>query len=216
MLPMLLVEEMKKKADERNRGVKVYTSLQYGLDVALFTKFFSNRSKTAWFNWLERNIKFPDESYVKIYGKTIPVPRLRCAYGDPGTSYSFSNVTEPSQPWLKPLLSLKRIVELLSDHKYNFVLVNKYRNGKDYIGPHRDSENDLVEGSTIASISFGASRDFVLQHTEEKKEKVVITLNNGDILLMKSPTNKNYKHSVPARNTLNDIRYNLTFRLLRI
>jgi alpha-ketoglutarate-dependent dioxygenase alkB family protein 2 len=209
-----LFEELKRKAAEKNKGSKVYTSLKNGLNVHYYPRYIEQKSCTSWFNWLEKNINFPEQTEIKIMGKTVPIPRLQIAYGDDNITYTYSGKTVDTLPWPKTLIRLKNIVEILSDQTYNFVLINKYRNGKDYVGFHRDAEKDLDPTAPIASISFGASRDFVLKNIKND-EKITIALNNGDILFMNYPTNICWKHSVPKRETLNDIRYNLTFRKIK-
>ena len=45
---------------------------------------------------------------------------------------------------------------------YGFIYKILFPNGKHYIGPHSDDTRQLSSNSTIASISLGASRKFIL------------------------------------------------------
>lgn len=71
---------------------------------------------------------------------------------------------------------------------------DRYRNGNDHIGEHRDDESELDPNIPIASLSLGQHRTFVLKHADVRKKgkekrniplgKVVMFSNNkNDILL---------------------------------
>ena len=47
-----------------------------------------------------------------------------------------------------------------------FVYFQRYKDGNDCIGEHRDDEKDLVEDSPIASLSLGQTRDFIFKHAQ--------------------------------------------------
>ncbi|MDA9983358.1 alpha-ketoglutarate-dependent dioxygenase AlkB [Gammaproteobacteria bacterium] len=155
----------------------------------------------------------------------VPIPRLQTAYGDTGMSYRFSGVTVYARPWIPILLDLKEIITERSDFKPNFVLVNYYRSGNDYIGWHSDDEKDMGEFPEVVSLSLGARRDFQFRHkksfrnTKEYRELETITmpLEHGSLLIMKHPTNQNWKHQLPkrARRTTDQSgRLNLTWRVM--
>ncbi len=52
----------------------------------------------------------------------------------------------------------KSDVDICKSEKFNFVLVNRYENGNNTIGPHRDDEKDLLPYSSIAMITFGSHK----------------------------------------------------------
>ncbi|KAL4706295.1 hypothetical protein ACJJTC_004904 [Scirpophaga incertulas] len=90
-------------------------------------------------------------SQIKVFGKVYPLPRQQVAYGDPGITYTYSGITVPALPWPMPVLALRDLLFNLKGLEYNFVLVNKYRNGHDHMGEHRDNEPDLDPNYPIAS-----------------------------------------------------------------
>ncbi|XP_026329076.1 DNA oxidative demethylase ALKBH2-like isoform X2 [Hyposmocoma kahamanoa] len=106
---------------------------------------------------------------IKVFGKIYDLPRQQVAYGDPGITYTYSGITIPALPWPAPVLALRDFLESLKGIKYDFVLVNKYRNGCDHMGEHRDNEPELDPNYPIASISFGQQRTFVLKHKDARK-----------------------------------------------
>lgn len=198
---------------------------------------------------LENNIEYNsnEESSIIIYGKKYYIPRLQSAYGDDGTYYKFSGHNVVAKPWIPILLYIKEkvikyIIKILPDLKWqtytqediekmNFVLVNKYINGNHYIGYHRDAEKDLGDNPLIVSISFGATRKFMLQSVEKftqcndylsgqynnkvHKERL-IELSSGSLLMLMDPTNKFWKHSIVKEPQIKESRINLTFRFINV
>lgn len=151
---------------------------------------------------------------MKMYDREVLSPRKMASFGDGPTVYQdYSSIKMPDS-WPYYLLPIRERLEKLTGQKYNFVLVNLYQDGNDYIGYHGDKEDSLVENSTIASISLGVERDFYLRHNITGKTTKIL-LQEGSLLLMKGETQKRYKHSVPKRKRINEPRINLTFRLIK-
>ncbi|XP_066146927.1 DNA oxidative demethylase ALKBH2-like [Euwallacea fornicatus] len=171
---------------------------------------------------LEKTIHYytGDLTKVKIFGKWHQIPRQQVAYGDQGLKYTFSGTTIAAKPWLPVLTAIKELVEKVSNQSYNFVLINRYRNGNDHIGEHRDDEKELNKHTPIASLSLGQERTFVLKHRDarlkgklyRKIASVKIQLEHGSLLLMNYPTNEYWYHSLPQRRNCPGVRINLTFR----
>lgn len=97
----------------------------------------------------------------------------------------------------------------------------RYKDGKDYMGEHKDDEKDLQSGYPIASLSLGQTRDFVFKHQDSrgknarrKIDTVTIQLEHGSLLLMKHPTNSYWYHSLPKRMKAEGLRINMTFRMM--
>ncbi|XP_061711806.1 DNA oxidative demethylase ALKBH2-like [Cydia pomonella] len=175
---------------------------------------------------LEKTLEYfkGDLAKITVFGKEYPLPRQQVAYGDPGITYKYSGKTIPALPWPAPVLALRNFLESIKGIKYDFVLVNKYRNGNDHMGEHRDNEPELDHTYPIASMSFGQERPFVLKHKDARKPgpdkkqiaSVKIDLEHGSILFMNPPTNDIWYHSLPTRKKLLGVRINLTFRKMRI
>lgn len=68
------------------------------------------------------------------------------------------------RPIPSSLQTLKKIVEKATSTTYNFVLVNYYASGEDSIAFHSDDERFLGFEPSIASLSLGAEREFLLKH----------------------------------------------------
>ncbi|KAK5645077.1 hypothetical protein RI129_006377 [Pyrocoelia pectoralis] len=192
-----------------------------GLDLD-YSLLFSKRIADEIMNQLEKEVEYysGDLTKVKVFGKLHNIPRQQVAYGDNGLTYRFSGVTIPAKPWIEPLKIIRDLIFRLTKVEYNFVLVNRYRNGSDHIGEHRDGESDLDARAPIASVSLGQQRQFILKHADCRKKrsakrdipKVTVELQHGSLLLMNPPTNQFWYHSLPPRKNANGVRINLTFR----
>jgi len=179
----------------------------------------NKRSSREIFDKLENEIVYftGDLAKVKIFGKTHPIPRQQSAYGDPGLTYRYSGTTVPALPWSSTLAMLRDLVELKTGVRYNFVLVNRYKDGNDKMGDHKDDEKELAKNASIASLTLGAERDFVFKHQDRKNNKVEnvkLVLKDGMLLLMNPPTNSFWYHGLPPRKSCLQPRINLTFRLI--
>ncbi|GAD29473.1 alkylated DNA repair protein [Photobacterium leiognathi lrivu.4.1] len=80
-----------------------------------------------------------------------------------------------------------RSYEQQAQTPFNSVLGNLYRDGEDYMGWHQDNEPELGHQPVIASLSFGATRQFVFKH-KITKEKIAFQLTPGSLLIMAGDT----------------------------
>ena len=103
------------------------------------------------------------------------------------------------------------MVQDVTGHRFNSVLLNLYRDGRDSMGMHSDDEPELGPNPVIASLSFGAARSFILKHKHNKKT-VRIDLTDGSLLLMSGATQKNWLHGINKTTRPLQSRLNLTFR----
>ncbi|XP_061762529.1 DNA oxidative demethylase ALKBH2-like [Nerophis ophidion] len=160
-----------------------------------------------------------EEAQVQVFGKVYNIPRKQATYGDTGLTYTYSGVTRLSCPWTPTLAHIRDAVTKTTGHTFNFVLVNRYKDGRDHMGEHRDDEKELDPSCPIASVSLGAAREFVFRHKDARGkescrriEPVKLVLAHGSLLLMNSPTNTFWYHSLPVRKKVLMPRINLTFR----
>ena len=149
---------------------------------------------------------------MMMYGREVTLPRYQALYGN-DVSYRFSGSTLKSSPLNHPLLI--QAMQFVNDREpafdYNGILVNWYRDGADYVGPHADDERDLLQDAPIYSFSFGASRIFRFIHNETQ-QKTDLLLEHGDVLIMGGKTQREFKHALPKALRVKDRRINLTVR----
>jgi alkylated DNA repair dioxygenase AlkB len=148
---------------------------------------------------------------IFIYGQYRYQPRYTAWHGDAGAEYSYSGIQLKPRPWNACLDSVRDQVQNLSNTRFNSVLLNWYRDGGDAMGWHADNEPELGPRPTIASVSFGAERDFHLR-SNDKRWKLSIPLAHGSVLLMQGELQQYWQHALPKRLRVRDLRLNLTFR----
>ncbi|XP_071944667.1 DNA oxidative demethylase ALKBH2-like [Antedon mediterranea] len=164
-----------------------------------------------------------DLAKVKVYGKWFDIPRKLVSFGDSGLTYKYSGNTVPALPWPPFLKDLRDLLKTVTGHYFNFVLVNRYATGSDYIGEHKDDEKDMNNFSPIASVSLGQTRMFRFRHGDARGKSpkriikpVTVDLKHGTLLMMNYPTNEYWYHSLPKNQSIKLPRINLTFREIYI
>ena len=150
---------------------------------------------------------------IQVYGKLHHIPREQIWYADEGCDMLYSKLLLSSNPWPYYLNRLRHQLNAEFSQHFNGVLVNRYRSGKDGMGWHSDDEQEIRYGTDIASVSLGVARDFVIKH-KKTGEKHSFLLRCGDLLIMHSPMQEHWLHSVPKRKKVEDERLNLTFRCI--
>ncbi len=204
---------------------KIIASLTDNINVHYKSDFLSTQEATKLYKLFQKKLVYntKEESSVKFGNKIIPIPRSQAAYGEPGTYYKFTGHSVLARSWdddtdiCRAIKRIKERVELFSKEKFNFVLINHYKDGSQNIGWHMDDERQLLDKPTIVGVSLGSPRDFQLKSKDTCKHLnplQSITVDHGSILLIKHPTNQNWYHCVPKRKSVKKPRISLTFRYI--
>jgi len=149
---------------------------------------------------------------IRMFESWVDSPRLSCWIGDPQARYRYSGADFVPHPWPAFLLALRHQLEETFDARFNSVLLNRYRDGKDSMGWHSDDEPELGAAPLIASLSLGETRRFLLRRRDDHRSKVEYMLAHGDLLMMGGDTQRNYQHALPKTASPVGERINLTFR----
>ena len=190
------------------------TSKYFNLEFCYFKKFYDIGSSKIILNNLHSNIKWTNDK-VKMYGKSLILKRRVAWYSDSGKSYTYSGLKKDPLPFTSELKTIKAKVEKKTNVVFNSVLLNDYENGQVGMGWHSDDEKELGKNPTIASLSFGASRDMFFRNKNNPNLKVIkILIENGSLLVMKGKTQHFWQHSIPKRLKVKQRRINLTFRTI--
>ena len=190
------------------------TSKYFNLEFCYFKKFYDIGSSKIILNNLHSNIKWTNDE-VKMYGKSLILKRRVAWYSDSGKSYTYSGLKKDPLPFTSELKTIKAKVEKKTNVVFNSVLLNDYEDGKVSMGWHCDDEKELGKNPTIASLSFGASRDMLFKNKNNPSLKVIkILIENGSLLVMKGKTQHFWQHSIPKRLKVKQRRINLTFRTI--
>lgn len=163
------------------------------------------------FAHLLKDIDWRQTAMVANNGKTYELPRLQCWMSDPGVKAQLYQ-KEGAMSWSPQVDVIRKRLEILYGAKFDYVLLNRYRNGQDKIGFHRDDEAEEEGKKTIASVSVGSSRNFVVKHRKKKNIDQTLVLNHGSLVVMCGDTQLNWLHSIPEDPLVLDERINMTFR----
>ena len=151
---------------------------------------------------------------IRLLGQEHASPRLSCWIGDPGTAYRYSGSLFEPRAWPPALMPIRARLDETLGTKFNSVLANRYRDGRDCMGWHSDDEAELGPAPVIASISLGATRRFAFKH-RQTQDKHVFELPHGSLLVMSGATQRHYRHALPRTAKPVGERINLTFRTIR-
>jgi alkylated DNA repair dioxygenase AlkB len=154
-----------------------------------------------------------EQRAIRLYGREVAQPRLTAWYGDADASYAYSGLRWEPRPWTATLAELRRRVEAACGCRFNSVLLNLYRDGRDSMGWHADDEPELGTAPIIASLSLGATRRFRLRPRAGVAAGALgLDLPAGSLLLMRPPTQQHWQHALPKTARPVGPRLNLTFR----
>jgi alkylated DNA repair dioxygenase AlkB len=181
--------------------------------VEYYSSFLCRYEADTCFHRLLETIVWQSRS-IKMFGKSIPIPRLTAWYADPGAIYRYSGLTEVPAAWTPELDEMRRNVAAHCEVGFNSVLANLYRDGSDSMGWHSDDERELGPEPIIASISFGEERRFEFRSRDARRDKLSILLEHGSLLVMKGETQANWMHRLPKSRHVTEPRINLTFRAI--
>lgn len=190
-----------------------------GAEVLLDSQWYPQGGAAALYRTLRSCIAWEQHS-VKLFGCSVPAPRLSCWVGDPDASYQYSGVRYTARVWPKALLPIRERLRDELGVDFNSVLANLYRDGCDCMGWHSDDEAALGPRPVIASLSLGATRRFVLKRRGAAgsakqgagPRPFALSLEAGSVLLMRGDTQRHYRHAVPRTAKTVGPRINLTFR----
>ncbi|KAL6069474.1 Alpha-ketoglutarate-dependent dioxygenase alkB 2 [Balamuthia mandrillaris] len=131
----------------------------------------------------------------------------------------------PVHSWTPGLARLRDKVLKKTGQRCNHCVVNRYLNGNDHIGLHRDKVRDFVEDSCVMTVSLGAARLFRLkqdrplgkEEEDQGLKQVDIILQPGSLFCLGPKTNATFKHSIVKRSVAEvpDTRISITLRSIK-
>lgn len=167
---------------------------------------------TQFLDWKVQNTEHHLQKLIRVipWQRYKSSNRMVCSLG---TSYSYSGHTTKGHSFdiYPPLKALIERVNKELGTNFNSILLNWYPiNTKVGIGAHSDSEPEIVKGSKVLSISLGETCTFILE-SKDKRERIEVELNDGDVFVMGTNCQLYYLHSLPYKTMKRD-RISLTFR----
>ncbi len=149
---------------------------------------------------------------IRIYGRSVSVPRLVAWYGEPEARYRYSGLLHEPLPWTPMLAEIRQRVEQQVGQTLNGVLLNLYRDGQDAMGWHSDDEPELGEQPLVVSLNLGATRRFDFRRKGGSRIEHSIELKHGSLLVMSGPSQHYWQHQIARTRKVSEPRLNLTFR----
>jgi alkylated DNA repair dioxygenase AlkB len=172
--------------------------------------FRSPRAADALFAWLRAAVPWRQE----VAGG-LPLPRLNAWFADDGLRFFYAGAGRLGSGWPPQLAAVVRAVEGASGARFNSLLLNLYRDGRDFIPPHSDARPELGEDPVVATVSLGAERALVLRHAGGG-ESLTYRPAHGSLLVMGGAFQRHWLHEVPRdeEGPVGEQRISLTFRLI--
>lgn len=148
---------------------------------------------------------------IRLFGREIDSPRRSVWIGDADAVYRYSGARFLPRPWTPALRALGERLEAVTGARFDSVLANLYRDGRDAMGWHSDDEPELGPQPVIASVSLGAPRRFALK-ARAGQSRMALELPHGSLLVMAGDTQRLYRHALPRTARPVGPRINLTYR----
>ncbi|WP_345316519.1 alpha-ketoglutarate-dependent dioxygenase AlkB family protein [Ferrimonas gelatinilytica] len=143
---------------------------------------------------------------VQVFGRHHPIPRQQCYLGEPGCHYRYSGTLLEPEPLPPEVAALMANLNRFGGWGFNSVLVNRYRDGNDKMGWHRDNEPELGPSPQLAILSLGAARPLRLGWGRE--DVVAQPLGHGSLLALEPGV----WHGLNPSRRVQEARVSLTFR----
>lgn len=161
-------------------------------------------------------------AFAAMHSHGSPVPRLvavqhlASATADVPIYRHPADVSPPSLPFTPTVAELVRRINDDLGTGLNHALIQLYRSGEDSISEHSDKTIDLVPGSVVVNLSFGATRAMTLQYKANKdipvgprrrsgrsdgatggrRENITLTLPHNSVFVMDLCTNARWTHAI--------------------
>lgn len=146
---------------------------------------------------------------ILMHGRVVKTPRWQQAFG---MDYHYTgrvNKALPVPPILAPLLTW---AQGQIDERLNSLLVNWYDGSLGhYIGRHRDSTREMIEGVPIVTVSLGEERVFRLRPYRGEGRRD-FPARDGSVFVMPYDTNQVWTHEVPRARKTPGRRISVTLR----
>ena len=181
-------------------------------DVCYVPGFLSARTADELLAHALADVPWRHERFM-LFGREVTAPRLTISYGEAGTAYRYSGVDRPALPWPPPIRRLADDVAAAVGWRFNYVLMNRYRDGHDMLGWHADDEPDLGAMPVIATLSVGAERTLRIRG-RGGGSSLGRKLAHGSLLLMWGRSQRDYKHCLVRTKRPVGERISFTFRLV--
>ena len=137
----------------------------------------------------------------KRYNKMVKVPRGQASFTlNENIHYNYGRISggsPPNEVMCDRLKEITQRVNMVMGRNYNTILMNVYKNNKDFFAAHQDNENGWVKGSSFGTLAFGCERPFVICEIATKNREKIIH-KSGEMIELPYPMNSFFTHQVPS------------------
>ena len=178
----------------------------------LIENFLSPSEASDWLtDFVDPNRMDWQRESFQIFGRSVQAPRQIAWFGDAGLNYRYTGIDHEAVGWPTKLAALKSRIEDQAEQRFNFLLLNRYNDGSNHMGWHRDDEQGCL--GSIASLSIGATRRFSIDVTRDNHRisRETLELVSGSLLVFDG----RQRHCLRATKKPCELRVNLTFQIGR-
>jgi alkylated DNA repair dioxygenase AlkB len=157
--------------------------------------------------WSLHPEEFPD---IRIHGRTVKTPRWQEIYGADYYYTGRKHAAAQLPPLLDPLVAW---AQAAIDPRLNGIVVNWYDGSLGhYIGPHRDSRQNMIVGAPIVMISAGETRTLRMRPWKQSAPRLDFPVANAAVALLPYATNLAWTHEIPRSACCQGRRVSITLR----
>ena len=127
--------------------------------------------------------KLIDKPQIFIFGKKCYQQRSIGFFSNTSIGYYYSNQLAKSIPLTNSLSIILNLINSKFNADFNGILINKYKDGTEYISAHSDDEKSL-DSIGVVAISIGAIRTFRIRNKIDNKIHTNIKTMPFDIIHM--------------------------------
>lgn len=151
-------------------------------------------------------------SEILIDSRRHPTPRLTSSFSDVPLSL---DGMDTSRRWTPELHQLRDMISHRFGMTFNYALANLYRDRHDFTGWHCDKAWLHVPGSTIAIVSFGATRTLAVR-PRGTTDVTRLQLTDSSVVFMDLHMQASHEHCVLVEPEAVDMRLSITLRHIQI
>lgn len=194
---------------EKNQDI---TFLEY-IDNVLPQELYNNvlnevTSYNDWKHGKTKKDKIIDRQQKWYHHDKQPFCKIWKNSYDRWISHDYTETLKQTETYINNVVNQK-ISNGVEIPQYNSILINKYQDGSCFIPEHKDNAYSFGETPTIALLSLGCDREFVLKNMNSNYS---YTLKDNSLLIMAGCSQKYYTHELLEDLSIKKCRYSLSFR----
>ncbi len=119
--------------------------------------------------------------------------RKTASFGKP---YDYSQMAYAASEMHPDLLAVVDQLEAALGIRFNNCLLNYYETGNNTMGFHSDEIEHLQEGTGVAIVSLGSTREITFRSTEDHDNRHRFELTSGSLLYMDQQIQRDWMHAI--------------------